>query len=72
MYAIRSYYGSLAGFSAAEGLPCYIFVPKTAPRPKVAQLLVYGATVFAVDGSYDDAFDLAMEAIDKFGWYNLV
>lgn len=61
---------SLAGFAAAEGLPCYIFVPKTAPRPKVAQLLVYGATVFAVDGSYDDAFDLAMQAIDTFGWYN--
>lgn len=61
---------SLAGFAAAEGLPCYIFVPKTAPRPKVAQLLVYGATVFSVDGSYDDAFDLAMAAIERFGWYN--
>jgi threonine synthase len=61
---------SLAGFAAAEGLACYIFVPATAPRPKVAQLLVYGATVFAVDGSYDDAFDLAMEAIEEFGWYN--
>ncbi len=61
---------SLAGFAAAQELPCYIFVPATAPRPKVAQLLVYGATVFAVDGSYDDAFDLAMEAIRTFGWYN--
>ena len=61
---------SLAGFAAAQGMPCYIFVPATAPKPKVAQLLVYGATVFAVDGSYDDAFDLAMEAIDRFGWYN--
>jgi len=61
---------SLAGFAAAEGVPCYIFVPADAPRPKVAQLLVYGATVFAVDGSYDDAFDLAVRAIDKFGWYN--
>lgn len=61
---------SLAGFAAAEGVPCYIFVPADAPRPKVAQLLVYGATVFAVDGSYDDAFELAAEAIDHFGWYN--
>jgi threonine synthase len=51
-------------------MPCYIFVPSSAPRPKVAQLLVYGATVFAVDGSYDDAFDLAIQAIEKFGWYN--
>lgn len=61
---------SLSGFAAAQGMPCYIFVPSSAPRPKVAQLLVYGATVFAVDGSYDDAFDLAMEAIGEFGWYN--
>jgi threonine synthase len=61
---------SLSGFAAAQQMPCYIFVPASAPRPKVAQLLVYGATVFAVDGSYDDAFDLAMQAIDTFGWYN--
>ena len=61
---------SLAGFAAAEKLPCYIFVPRDAPKPKVAQLLVYGATVFAVEGTYDDAFDLAAEAIATFGWYN--
>jgi threonine synthase len=61
---------SLAGFAASEGLPCFIFVPKDAPAPKVAQLLVYGATVFAVDGSYDDAFELAADAIEQYGWYN--
>ncbi len=61
---------SLAGFAAAAGLPCFIFVPADAPRPKIAQLLVYGATVFAVDGSYDDAFDLAARASDAFGWYD--
>ena len=44
--------------------------PQTPRRPKIAQLLVYGATVFAVDGSYDDAFDLATQAIEHFGWYN--
>jgi threonine synthase len=61
---------SLAGFAAAEGIPCFIFVPADAPKPKVAQLLIFGATVFAVDGSYDDAFDLAAEAIERYGWYN--
>lgn len=61
---------SLAGFAAAAGVPSYIFVPAGAPKPKVAQLLIFGATVFAVDGTYDDAFDLAMEAIEVFGWYN--
>ena len=29
-----------------------------------------GATIFAVDGSYDDAFDLCIEACNVFGWYN--
>ena len=61
---------SLAGICASVGLKCYIFVPKTAPKAKIIQLLIYGAEVFAVDGSYDDAFDLSVEATKKFGWYN--
>jgi threonine synthase len=61
---------SLAGFSAAAGLPAVIFVPERAPEAKVAQLLVYGAKVFSVKGSYDDAYDLAAEAAETFGWYN--
>src|SRR5438034_8892035 len=61
---------SLAVQAAAVGLPCYIFVPHNAPRAKVVQLLMCGATVFAVNGSYDDAFDLCVEACDAFGWYN--
>ncbi len=61
---------SLAGFAAAAGLPAVIFVPERAPEAKVAQLLVYGAKVFSVKGSYDDAYDLAAEAAETFGWYN--
>jgi len=61
---------SLAGFAAATPLKTIIFVPKTAPEAKVAQLLVYGARVFLVNGSYDVAYDLAAEAADTFGWYN--
>lgn len=61
---------SLAGFAAATPLETVIFVPKTAPEAKVAQLLVYGARVFLVNGSYDAAYDLAAEAAEAFGWYN--
>jgi len=61
---------SLAGFSASTPLRTVIFVPKRAPEAKVAQLLIYGAQVFLVDGSYDDAYDLAAEAAAAFGWYN--
>ena len=60
---------ALAGMSAAIGQKAVIFAPKTAPPAKVAQLLVYGARVLLVDGSYDDAFDLTIKAAQEFGWY---
>lgn len=61
---------ALAGQAAAAGMPTIIFVPKTAPQAKIAQLLVYGSRVLAIDGSYDDAFDLCVSACNEFGWYN--
>ena len=61
---------SLAGMSAAVGLRSFIFVPQRAPEPKVTQLLIFGATVIRVRGTYEQAFDLCREACEKFGWYN--
>lgn len=61
---------SLAGLSAAVGLKSYIFVPERSPEPKVTQLLIFGATVFRVHGSYEDAFELCRQACETFGWYN--
>ncbi len=61
---------SLAGFAAAAGIPATIFVPARAPEAKVAQLLVYGARVFSVEGTYDEAWELCMKASAEFGWYN--
>ena len=60
---------ALAGMAAAVGQKAVIFAPKTAPPAKVAQLLVFGAKVLLVDGSYDDAFDLTVKASAEFGWY---
>jgi threonine synthase len=60
---------ALAGMAAAAGMPAVILAPRNAPQAKVAQLLIFGARVFLVDGSYDDAFDLTLEAADAFGWY---
>ncbi len=61
---------ALAGLCAAIGQRNVIFVPRTAPQAKVAQLLAFGATVLLVDGTYDQAFDLCLEAAEAFGWYN--
>ncbi len=60
---------ALAGMSAAIGQKAVIFAPRTAPPAKIAQLLVYGAKVLLVDGTYDDAFDLTILAAQEFGWY---
>ncbi len=60
---------ALAGMAAAVGQRSVIFAPKTAPPAKIAQLLVYGAEVILVDGNYDDAVGLAVQASEKFGWY---
>ncbi len=61
---------SLAGNAAAAGMETYIFVPSRAPKGKVAQLQIFGATVISVDGSYEDTFELSKSAIEKWGWYN--
>jgi len=61
---------SLAGNAAAAGLTTYIFVPSRAPKGKIAQLMIFGAHVITVDGSYEDTFRLSAEAIDHWGWYN--
>lgn len=61
---------ALAAMSAAAAHSAVIFVPRSAPQAKIAQLLVYGSRVLAVDGTYDDAFDLCVHACDEFGWYN--
>jgi threonine synthase len=61
---------SLAGLSAAVGLKSVIFVPQRTPEPKVTQLLIFGATVVRVMGTYENAFDLCREACRKFGWYD--
>ncbi|MBK9923867.1 MAG: threonine synthase [Anaerolineales bacterium] len=60
---------ALAGMSAAVGQKAVIFAPKSAPQAKVAQLLIFGAKVILVDGTYDDAFDLTIKCANEFGWY---
>ncbi|MCD4686054.1 MAG: threonine synthase [Anaerolineae bacterium] len=61
---------ALAGLAASVGLTAAIFVPASAPEAKIAQLLIYGAKVLLVQGNYDNAFDLAVEAAERYGWYN--
>ncbi len=61
---------SMAGMAANAGLRAHIFVPATAPEAKVAQLMIFGADVLLVEGTYDEAYELCMQAAQEFGWFN--
>ncbi|HXQ82130.1 MAG TPA: threonine synthase [Opitutaceae bacterium] len=58
---------SLAAVCAACGKRAVIFVPQSAPRAKLAQMLVHGALVVPVRGTYDDAFRLSLEFTARHG-----
>jgi threonine synthase len=60
---------ALAGVGASVGMKTIIFVPATAPEAKIAQLLVYGATVLLVEDTYDVAFELCSQMCISEGWY---
>lgn len=61
---------ALSGLCASVQQPNVIFVPESAPPAKIAQLLVFNSTVMLVKGTYDDAFELCLEAAAEYGWYN--
>ena len=60
---------SLAGICAAQQQKAIIMVPATAPIAKLIQIVMYGATIIPVKGSYDHAFDLSIKATEELGWY---
>jgi threonine synthase len=60
---------ALAAMCASVGMRSVVFVPSSAPPPKIAQLQIYGAQVVLVEGSYDEAFDLCLAAGSHYGWY---
>jgi threonine synthase len=61
---------SLAGICASQEQQSIIVVPAAAPMAKLTQILMYGATMVPVRGTYDDAFDLSVQISEKYGFYN--
>ena len=61
---------SLAAVCAAAGKSAVVFVPESAPRAKVVQMLLYGAEVHRLKGTYDDAFALSVEYTHQRGGLN--
>ncbi len=61
---------SLAGICASQHQKAIILVPESAPLAKLTQIIMYGAQIVPVRGTYDDAFDLSVKATETYGWYN--
>lgn len=61
---------ALSGLCASVQQRNVIFVPQTAPPAKITQLLMFGSRVMLVKGTYDDAFELCLQAAAEYGWYN--
>jgi threonine synthase len=61
---------ALAAVCASTGTRALIFVPEKAPKAKLVQMVLYGATVVPVKGTYDDAFKLSLEYTDQRGGLN--
>jgi len=61
---------SLAGICASQGQKAFVIVPESAPMAKLTQIVMYGATLIPVKGTYDDAFDLSVAATREMDWYN--
>ena len=61
---------SLAGICARLGLNAHIFVPANIPEEKLTQIQSFGASIYIVDGNYDQAFDLCVEISGTKNWYN--
>jgi len=57
---------SVSAHAAAAGLGAYVFIPSDLERGKIVGSSVYGATLVAVDGNYDDVNRLCSELADKY------
>jgi threonine synthase len=59
---------AVAARAAAEGIEAAVLCPASLEPEKLTATAVYGATIFAVDGSYDDCSRLSVELSFELDW----
>jgi threonine synthase len=59
---------AVAARAAAEGLDAAVFCPADLEPEKLTATAVYGATIYAVDGTYDDCSRLTIELSFELDW----
>ena len=59
---------SVAAHAASAGVKAFVFIPSDLESGKIVGSAVYGPTLVAVDGSYDEVNRLCSELSDKYPW----
>ena len=59
---------AVAARAAAEGIEAVVFCPADLEPEKIAATAVYGATIYAVEGTYDDCSRLSVELSFELDW----
>ena len=59
---------AVAARAAAEGIEAVVFCPSDLEPEKLTATAVYGATIYAVDGTYDDCSRLTVELSFELDW----
>ena len=59
---------AVAARAAAEGIEAAVFCPADLEPEKLTATAVYGATIYAVDGTYDDCSRLTVELSFELDW----
>ena len=60
--------GAVAAHAARAGLEAFVFVPADLEAGKIIGAAVYGPTIVAVKGSYDEVNRLCSELADRYPW----
>jgi threonine synthase len=59
---------SVAAHAARLGLECCVFIPDNLEAGKVLGSAIFGPTIIAIAGNYDDVNRLCTQVADRYGW----
>lgn len=58
---------AVASYAARAGMDCIVLIPRSTDPGKIVQAQSYGAKVFAVDGTFSDAYEMSMQVAAEYG-----
>ena len=59
---------SVSAHAARLGLECCVFIPDNLEEGKILGSAIFGATILAINGNYDDVNRLCTQVADRYAW----